>query len=174
MGTTSTPTRSILVAPTVPKYMPAVAEGANIKPGLMVYKTAATYGNGMTLAGALHGGLGITGRSLYIVEIVPVHLTFPKEYDIETAFTAGEGITVHRLVPGDIVRAYLADPNAAITEDKQIVCAANGQLQLWAATQTLADKEGVHVFRSVGNFADPGAATWCMVEYLGMGALDAD
>lgn len=162
------PMRSMLIDGTVPEYEPGRgASGQSILPGLLVYKSGTIPDNQVTVCDAAYGDAVKSEATIYSVEVPRSHPSFPKSWDIATAFTAlTDTFRMHRLSVGD--RLWLKGSSVSADEKLNVICAADGLVALPAGTTTI-DVQNVHNFRVIGIWA---TATWIQGEYMGRKAFD--
>lgn len=168
------PIQTVLGPGTVSDYQTRTTETGvtTIKAGLLVYKsTAAGADNDVNLCGANHGDAISTEESIEIVEVVPFHAELSTTpYDLDTAYAAGVSIKTHKLHVGDKVWVKTSGTIVATDEDDALECAANGLVEVAAATAAV-DTYNAHVFVPVRPFA--ANVTWILAEYKGVRAIDA-
>lgn len=145
----------------------ATADAASIAPCLILYRSASTYANEMTQAGAVHGDDALL-QDLYVCEIDPSSNAIARdgtEYD--NAYADLDSIKVYQLKEG--MEFWAKASNLTCDVGEMLTTAANGLLT------NVGDPDGVAIDIACPAFMALAAGTgvtYVPVRYLGRRAFD--
>lgn len=159
--------RIMVESPFGSKFFTAHDDAGSLVAGLLVYRTAGTQLNDMSVTVTNFGDIAQQGK-IYVVELTGSDIHMAINLDLTTAYSANDPILIREIRKGD--RLWLKGGGSlTVAEDEFLIAEGSGLVANTGDPNGTALEFVGHAFVILGSLS---SGTWCLGEYIGIVAYD--